>query len=271
MSGRFFKLSNSFIIVLILIALLLIAMTVSFTIVAHSFLVKEELNRAGIISQYIRDRIEENRNQGSGPLSAIISNIEIISAFRDRDRDKLIALTDSIWNNLKEKGFSQFQFNLAEPTVVFLRLHNRQQYGDDFSNYRPTLMKTVLTGLPVAGLEQGHSGYGFRSVVPATWNGRVIGAVELGADFGPIFLEYMNRTFPGTWGIYNLKRGVRSIDDTHLVAFLGGDKDKFPNLPLTGENENRGGRCQDGFNKGDSLHICSDKKFPRGHIRCYQA
>jgi hypothetical protein len=36
MSGRFFKLSNSFIIVLILIALLLIAMSVSFTIVAHS-------------------------------------------------------------------------------------------------------------------------------------------------------------------------------------------------------------------------------------------
>jgi hypothetical protein len=61
--------------VLILIALLLIAMTVSFTIVAHSFLVKEELNRAGIISKYIRDRIEENRNRGSGPLSAIISNI----------------------------------------------------------------------------------------------------------------------------------------------------------------------------------------------------
>jgi hypothetical protein len=33
----------------------------------------------------------------------------------------------------------------------------------------------------------------------------VIGAVELGADFGPIFLDYINRTFPGKWGIYNLK------------------------------------------------------------------
>ena len=233
MSGRFFKLRNSFIIVLILIALLLIAMSVSFTIVAHSFLVKEELHKAGIISKYIRDRIEENRTQGSGPLSAVISNIEIINAFRDQNRDKLIALTDPIWTNLKEKGFTQFQFNLAEPRVVFLRLHNREQHGDDFSNYRPALMKTILTGLPVAGLEQGHSGYGFRSIVPATWNGRVIGAVELGADFGPIFLEYMNRTFPGTWGIYNLIRGVRSIDDTHLIAFFGGDKDRFPNLPLS--------------------------------------
>jgi class 3 adenylate cyclase len=233
MGGRFFKLSNSFIIVLILIALLLIAMSVSFAIVAHSFLVKEELNKASIISKYIRDRVEENKNQGSGPLSAIISNMEIINAFRDQNRDKLIALTDPIWNNLKERGFTQFQFNLAEPAVVFLRLHNREQFGDDFSNYRPALVKTVLTGLPVAGLEQGHSGYGFRSVVPATWNGRVIGAVELGADFGPIFLEYMNRTFPGTWGIYNLKRGVRSIDDTNLVAFFGDDKDTFPNLPLS--------------------------------------
>jgi len=232
MSDRFFKLSNSFIVVLILIALLLITMSVSFTIVAHSFLVKEELNKAGIISKYIRDRIEESRTQGSGPLSAIISNIEIINAFRDQNRDKLIALTDPIWTNLKEKGFTQFQFNLAEPRVVFLRLHNLKQHGDDFSNYRPALMKTILTGLPVAGLEQGHSGYGFRSVVPATWNGRVIGAVELGADFGPIFLEYMNRTFPGTWGIYNLIRGVRSIDDTHLIAFFGGE-DKFPNLPLS--------------------------------------
>ena len=54
----------------------------------------------------------------------------------------------------------------------------------------------------------------------------MIGAVELGADFGPIFLDYINRTCPGKWGIYTLKRGVRSIDDTHLVAFFGGDKDK---------------------------------------------
>src|SRR5262245_47097236 len=94
-------------------------------------------------------------------------------------------------------------------------------------------MKTILTGLPVAGLEQGHSGYAFRSVVPATWNGRVIGAVELGADFGSVFLQYLNRTFPGAWGIYNLKRGVRSIDDTHLITFFGDDKYKFPNLPLS--------------------------------------
>jgi len=233
MSAKFFKLSNSFIIVLILIALLLIAMSVSFTIVAHSFLIKEELHKAEIISRYIRDRIEENKTQGSGALSAIISNSEIINAFRDQNRDKLIALTDPIWKNLKENGFTQFQFNLAEPRVVFLRLHNPEQHGDDFSNYRPALIKTILTGLPVAGLEQGHSGYGFRSVVPATWNGRVIGAIELGADFGPIFLEYMNRTFPGTWGIYNLKRGVRSIDDTHLIAFFGDGKDKFRNLPLS--------------------------------------
>jgi hypothetical protein len=76
MSARFFKLSNSFIVVLILIALLLVAMSVSFAIVAHSFLVKEEINKASIISKYIRDRVEENKNQGSGPLSAIISNIE---------------------------------------------------------------------------------------------------------------------------------------------------------------------------------------------------
>jgi hypothetical protein len=47
MSGRLLKLSNSFNIVLILIALLLIAMTISFTFVAHSFLVKEELHKAG--------------------------------------------------------------------------------------------------------------------------------------------------------------------------------------------------------------------------------
>src|SRR5262245_40559633 len=232
MSGKFFKLSNSFIIVLILIALLLIAMTVSFTIVAHGFLVSEELNKAGIISRYVRDRIEENRNQGSGTLSAITSNVEIIDAFRNGKRDKLVALTDPIWTNLKEKGLTQFQFNLAEPMIVFLRLHNRKQHGDEFSTYRPTLMKTILTGLPVAGLEQGRSGYGFRSVAPAIWNGRVIGAVEIGADFGPTFLEYMNRTFPGKWGIYNLQRGVRSIDDTHLVAFFGDNNDRFPNLPL---------------------------------------
>src|SRR5262245_3809907 len=108
---EFFKLSNSFIIVLILIALLLVAMTVSFTIVAYSFLVKEEVAKARIISRYIRDRIDENRTQGSGALSAIMSNTEIMGAFRDGNREKLIALTDPIWNNLTQRGFTQFQFN----------------------------------------------------------------------------------------------------------------------------------------------------------------
>src|SRR5262249_43068362 len=76
--------------------------------------------------------------------------------------------------------------------------------------------------------------YGLRSVVPATWNGKVIGAVELAADLGPVSLDHINQTFPGKWGIYNLKRGVRSIDDTHLVAFFGGDKDKSAGKRISG-------------------------------------
>jgi methyl-accepting chemotaxis protein len=128
-----------------------------------AFLLKRSFTKPGSFQNIFAIESKRIEPRGSGPLSAIISNIEIINAFRDQNRDKLIALTDPIWTNLKEKGFTQFQFNLAEPRVVFLRLHNLKQHGDDFSNYRPALMKTILTGLPVAGLEQGHSGYGFRT------------------------------------------------------------------------------------------------------------
>jgi len=232
MSLRFARLSNSFVLVLVLIQLLLIAMSISFTTVARRFLIQEEFNKAGIISKHVRDRIDENKFRGAASLSAIVLNPEIITAFRDKDRAKLLAATQPLWNELKTKGFAQFQFNHAEPSVVFLRLHSPEKFGDDFAAYRPTLVKAIATGRPVAGLEQGHSGYGFRSVIPAIVDGKTIGAIELGADFGQLFLQEMSRTFPGGWGIYNLQRGVRVMDDTNLVASIGDDAENFPNLPL---------------------------------------
>ena len=234
MAFRFAKLSSSFILVLILIQILLIAISITFTAVTRQFLVSEEVNKAGVIAKYVKDQLEQSRTAGSSPLSAILVNEGIIRPFLNKERAGLLASTSVLWGELKNNGFTQLQFNMADPPVVFLRDHNPGSFGDDFSTYRPTLMKTILTGTPVSGLEQGRSGYGFRSVAPVLKNGKVFGAIELGADFGQLFLQSMDRTFPGGWGIYNLQRGVRAIDDSNLVADLGPDgfKGNFPNLPL---------------------------------------
>lgn len=78
------------------------------------------------------------------------------------------------------------------------------KYGDDLSGFRFTVLACNEEKRTVLGLEEGKGGYGFRVVVPVTYDGQHVGSAEYGLDFGDAFLQKITDVFPGDYFIYRL-------------------------------------------------------------------
>lgn len=126
-------------------------------------------------------------------VESVAANPEVIRAFADRDRERLIQLCGPIFDQVKEQGIDQFGFQTAD-YQSFLRLHQPDQFGDDLS-YRQTLVKASQEKQLVTGLEKGKAGFGFRAVAPLFMNTTYLGTVDYGAGFGQQFAdELKNKT-----------------------------------------------------------------------------
>lgn len=86
-------------------------------------------------------------------------------------------------------GIDQFQFHLP-PATSFLRIHRPQQFGDDLSNFRISVVNSNKTNQPMRGLEKGATGLGIRGISPINYQGKHIGSVELGMNFGQAFFDH---------------------------------------------------------------------------------
>ena len=116
-------------------------------------------------------------------MSALVAGIPTVQrAFASRERDALEALLLPAFEGLGEYGIKQFQFH-TPPATSFLRLHRPDQYGDDLTDRRPTIVQTNETREPVAGLDVGVAGIGIRGLVPMREAGDHTGSVEFGMRF----------------------------------------------------------------------------------------
>ncbi|MGC2854811.1 methyl-accepting chemotaxis protein [Novispirillum sp. DQ9] len=132
-------------------------------------------------------------------------------------------------------GLEQFQFHTA-PATSFLRVHKPEQFGDDLSSFRHTVVEANRAGKAAIGLEAGVAGMGVRGVVPVAGpDGRQAGSVEFGASVGQPFLDRMKGLFGGEFALYipdpqtgGLKAlgettaGWRPADDATVKAALTG-------------------------------------------------
>ena len=131
---------------------------------------------------------------------------EVVEAFASRDRERLKKLTVPIYK-LLEGDFSQGQFHLPN-SVSFLRLHRPENYGDNLSTDRKTVNRANEEKKIVEGLEAGKSGFGIRSVVPISYEGKHIGTFEYGSDFKVEFLTDLKESHGGCYYIYKkIRRG----------------------------------------------------------------
>ena len=230
---KFLKLRSSFLVVIALIQVLLVILSLIFTNMAIGIIKKNEAERVDKIALFIQSAVHQTGARAAIAAQGAVNNESFVSAFAARDRKRLLEVTAPYWVELKKAGFKQFQFHLPPPELTtFLRVHQPESYGEELSVYRPTVVRCNLQREKVVGLEQGKSGYGFRAVVPVSHEGRHVGSLEVGLDFGEGFLNEMDVTYPGRWGIYNLVHGVNSMNDKIVVASIhDGEGRFFRNIP----------------------------------------
>ncbi len=159
----------------------------------------------------------------------IINNQEILKAFANRDRETLANLTLPLMKQLEEQGVKQFQFHLPNATSFF-RVHSPEEFGDDLSSFRHTVVKANNEQTIVEGLEGGVAGVGFRYVVPLSYNGSSIGTVELGMGITEGLLEKFQENYSGNWTLY-------AIENESSQFMLSTGKEKESSIPK--ENINK--------------------------------
>lgn len=115
-------------------------------------------------------------------LDLIVKNRELIKAFAEKDRETVKSMTVDFYDNIlkKQYGIDQFQFH-TPPATSFFRSHKPDQFGDDLSSFRKTVLDANASKAPVTGLEVGRAGPGIRVVYPVNYNGNHAGTIELGS------------------------------------------------------------------------------------------
>ena len=122
-------------------------------------------------------------------------NIDIQKTFAEQDRDRLIELTLPSYEGLDGRfGVPQHQFHLP-PATSFLRLHNLDNYGDDLSTFRLTVLEANEEKRVISGLEVGRGGLGIRGVSPVKYQGEHIGTVEFGLNVDQTLLSTLKDEF----------------------------------------------------------------------------
>ena len=106
---------------------------------------------------------------------------DIITAFANRDREKLYRLCLPYYETLRNENdaFYVFHFYLPDNTS-FLRMHLPGTYGDDLSSIRPIVKQTNETHEQQSGFEVGIMGLFYRVTQPVFQDNKYIGVVEFG-------------------------------------------------------------------------------------------
>jgi putative methionine-R-sulfoxide reductase with GAF domain len=160
---------------------------------------KIDLERMGEI---FKARLQAKEDLALALASEVANNPEIQAAFAAGDRDRLIELTLPSYQVIDAQfDFPQYQFHLP-PATSFLRLHSLEQYGDDLSSFRFTVLAANAEKREVSGLEIGRGGVGVRGVVPVTYQGEHIGTVEFGANVDQTLIDELKSEFGYDLQIY---------------------------------------------------------------------
>ncbi|MFP4061283.1 MAG: methyl-accepting chemotaxis protein [Halochromatium sp.] len=139
--------------------------------------------------------LEAEARRGSA-MSALIAGIpEVQQAFAERQRKRLADWFVPGFETLKaDHGIAQFQFHLP-PATSFLRVHGPEEFGDDLTDIRQTIVETNRDRAPISGLERGVYGLGIRSLVPVEWRGEHVGSLEFGMSFGQDFFDRFHEQY----------------------------------------------------------------------------
>lgn len=215
-------------------------------------LIKEKENEYNnLLSKSINQAIDDGIEGTRMAILGVARNSEVEKAFATRDREKLISMLMSSYQEIEE-NVSQFQFHLPDSTS-FLRLHKPEKYGDSLESFRFTVNEANRQKRIVSGIEEGRAGYGLRVVVPISHDNKHIGTVEYGRNFGEQFLTSLKEKFDGEYFIY-------SFQDEESVSWEKNNKyvAATSENDLWGINENVIDKLKEG---NEVYEKSSDEKF----------
>ena len=111
----------------------------------------------------------------------LLTNPAIVEAFARRDREQLYVASLPKYEALKRENefFHVMHFHLPDSTT-FLRMHNRDFFGDNLRHTRPIIDDVHRNHKALVGFEIGRHGPFFRVVEPVIHEGHYIGALEFG-------------------------------------------------------------------------------------------
>jgi GAF domain-containing protein/HAMP domain-containing protein len=161
---------------------------------------QQEEQNLNALNEIFLSEINSLQKLALGLAAEIAGNPAAQEAFAAQNRQRLTELTLPGFEKLQEFDVAQFQFYLP-PATSFLRLHSLQNYGDDLSSFRPTVILANASQKPVSGLESGRGGLGMRGIAPVYFQGRYIGSVEIGISVGQPLLDSLKKNHGGDWRI----------------------------------------------------------------------
>jgi PAS domain S-box-containing protein len=111
----------------------------------------------------------------------IVRDSEVVAALKAGDRDRLLALCNPLFEELKRRA-AVTHFYFSDPDrVCLLRVHKPEKYGDQFDRF--TALEAERTGKVASGIELGPLGtFTLRVVRPVFDDGQLIGYLELGKE-----------------------------------------------------------------------------------------
>ncbi len=137
----------------------------------------------------MQEQLDAEAQRALSMARAVANTEAAAAALAARDREALTGLYLAGFDDLRSfDHVTQFQFHLP-PAVSFLRLHRPDQFGDDLSGFRHTIVQANGEGRSMHGLEVGRYGLGMRGVSPVVHDGEQVGTVEFGLSFGQPFFD----------------------------------------------------------------------------------
>ena len=186
----------------VIVVVLLLAAALSFYSVQSTtdIVLGEEEEALANLGDFIQTKMTERLDAARISVLSIANNTEIQRLFAERDRDELRERLLPAYEEISE-DVAQFQFHLPDSTS-FLRLHAPEEYGDSLAEFRHTVNQANQRQEIVMGLEEGRGGFGFRVVVPVSFENEHMGTVEYGSSFGEEFVLELQEELGGEYFIY---------------------------------------------------------------------
>ena len=169
-------------------------------------------------------------------MGQLVLNQPLLTAFADKDREKLAILTQPATQKLARSDISLYQFHLPDNSIFFQAQNPNSPIGKP-AVPSPMVAMVNRQQQTVVGLQREAEGLAMRHLEPIFIGDDYVGVIELGMLLDQRILEIWKRAVQGEWYLYEINRnGARQLAATtdqecrlqltedHVTQLLAGEE-----------------------------------------------